>query len=365
LPIEPVPEREALPVLVLGSTGAEMPLVLEASEADNVSAIAVWVDRGLVQAWAADDGATRYRAQFLFRRWLTPAVEMRVPGQAGGAPPEFFRDGQKVLAPAVIDADGIIAYRVPLPEPRPGRSTLIEVRYQLPPGSGSITDYFPPRLRAAAFGGPLRWHVTLPPGSVPLLSAGATAETRWQWHNGLVGPGAVGSGEEWEQWMRTGEEPRGANANGSATLTAHQTTPGLLTLYRVPRAALTIICSTIVFMVCLVLTRFSAGTVGAAVAIFAGLIGVAAVFRPQTVAQVMAASQMGLFAILLVVAVQLAVRGYYLHRVTHLPGFSRGRPELAPTPTPVPGSAKIPSTSRNRPVSVGSSGAGPIAPAGG
>ena len=59
------------PALVLAASGGEVPLVLESRAADENAAVAVWVDRGLVQAWT-DDGATRYRARFLLRRWLAP-----------------------------------------------------------------------------------------------------------------------------------------------------------------------------------------------------------------------------------------------------------------------------------------------------
>ena len=58
LPIEPVADRDALPALALVASGGEAPLVLESREADEASAVAVWVDRGLIQAWAVEDGAT-------------------------------------------------------------------------------------------------------------------------------------------------------------------------------------------------------------------------------------------------------------------------------------------------------------------
>jgi hypothetical protein len=202
LPIEPVADRDALPVLALAASGAETPLVLEANEVEGGSAVGVWIDRGLVQAWSADDGATRYRARFLLRRWLTPAVEVRLPGPPTGPTPEFYRDGQKVEAVRIMDGSDGRSYRIPLPEARPGRSTLIEARYQLRAGGEGESEYYPPALPAAAFAGPLRWHVTVPPGSVPLLSAGAAPEIRWGFRNGLLAPGSVGSPDEMDAWLK-------------------------------------------------------------------------------------------------------------------------------------------------------------------
>ena len=206
LPIEPVADRDALPVLALASTGSEIPLVLEASEVEDVSAVAGWVDRALIQAWSAEDGATRYRARFLLRRWLAPSVELRLPSPLAGPTPEFLRDGLKIEAVPGTDADGERMFRVPLPEPRPGRTTIVEVRYQLPAGRGREYAYQPPRLPSAAFVGALRWQVTVPPGFVPLLIDGASPEMGWRWRGGGVAPVAAGSPEELEQWLRAGEE---------------------------------------------------------------------------------------------------------------------------------------------------------------
>ncbi len=182
LPIEPVADRDALPALALVASGGEVPLVLESREAEEASAAAVWVDRGLIQAWAVEDGATRYRARFLLRRWLTPAIEVGLPGPLAGPTPEFLRDGQKVEASPVPDAGtGARTFRIPLPEPRPGRTAVIEVRYQLPAARGADSAYQPPLLPSAAFAGPVRWQVSVPPGALPLLTTGATAEFRWRW----------------------------------------------------------------------------------------------------------------------------------------------------------------------------------------
>jgi hypothetical protein len=358
LPIEPVADRDALPVLALAASGAETPLVLEASEVEASSAVGVWIDRGLVQAWSADDGATRYRARFLLRRWLTPMVEVRLPGPPTGPTPEFLRDGQRVEAVRIMDESDGRAYRIPLPEARPGRTTLVEVRYQLRSGGEGESEYHPPVLPSAAFAGPLRWHVTVPPGSVPLLSAGAAPEIRWGFRNGLLAPGSVGSPDEMDAWLRTGEEPRSAEIANGDTVSALQSTPGTLTVSRAPRIGFTIVCSTALFVLLIVLSRLPVATIAAVGALVAGALGLAAVYWPQPLARAAAASQPGLLAAVVVLLVQFGARSYYRHRITHLPGFSRTSPEPSPTPVPAIG----PSTSRNRPATVGSSVASPVTP---
>jgi hypothetical protein len=320
----------------------------------------VWVDRGLVQAWAADGGATRYRARFLLRRWLAPVVEVRLPGPLAGPTPEFLRDGYKVEATPVSGGPDR-SFRVPLPEARTGRTVVVEVRYQLPAARGMDFSYHPPVLPSAAFAGPVRWQVTVPPGTVPLLTGGATAEFRWQLRGGTVAPGPAGSSEDLEQWLRTGDEPAGGTDAGGETVTARQAAPASLSVYRVPRVAFMIACSVGVFVLFLVLTRLPVVAVGPVVAVLAGAIGVAAVLFPHPAAQAAGACQPGLVASVAVLLLHFGVRVYYRRRATHLPGFSRSIPEPSAPSAPVP----VPSSARNRPAAVGSSGVAPATPAGG
>jgi hypothetical protein len=184
---------------------------------------------------------------------------------------------------------------------------------------------------------------------------------RWGFSGGLLAPGAVGSADELEGWLRTGEEPRGTDGGFDDTVTARQVQPGPLTISQAPRIGFTIACSAAFFVLFLILTRLPASAVGVAGTLVAGAIGVAAIYWPQPVARAASASQPGLLAALVVLLIQLAARSLYMHRITHLPGFSRTLPEPPSTPAPTAG----PSTSRNRPQIVGSSGAQPVVQAGG
>ena len=136
-------------------------------------------------------------------------------------------------------------------------------------------------------------------------------------------------------------------------------TPTTLTVYRVPRAVFVIACSVAVFVLFMVMARLPGAAIGPAIAFVAGAIGVAAVYFPHPAAQVAGSSQPGLLAVVAVLLIQLAVRWQHRHRVTHLPGFTRGAPE------PLAVSVAVPSTSRNRQPAAGSTGAAPVAPAGG
>ena len=210
---EPSADRDTLPATTPAASGAEMPLLLDVREVENPAAVAVWVERGLIQAWAAGDGATEYRARFLLRRWLAPAVEIRLPGPLAGANPEFRLDGMKVNATPLPDTGGVErAFRVPLPAP--GKPVAVEVRYQVPAMQGRTGEavYLPPILPVAAFTGPVRWQVTLPTGALPLLTAGGTAEFRWRLSATGVAPLPLAASESLERWFQTGEEPAGKQA---------------------------------------------------------------------------------------------------------------------------------------------------------
>lgn len=361
LSAEPVPDRDALPALVLFSS-SENAFVLDVREAAEASSVAVWVDRGLIQAWVADDGAARYRARFLVRRWLIPSLEIRLPGSIAGTQPEFLRDGLRVDSVSVPDANNGRSFRIPLgSESRPGRFAIIEVRYQLPASRAEPMELHPPTVVGASFAGPVRWQVSVSPGTVPIVAAGATPEIQWQWRGTGLSPCASGTDEELERWLREGLEPGQASDSSGLSVVARQTIPGAIAFYRIPRFAFITGCSVTVFFVCLILLRLPYPVLGPTIAVAAGGVGVAAIYFPHVVAQIAAATQPGLLAVLAVVGIQFGIRWSYRHRITHLPGFSRGVPEATAPQPPVPG----PSTSRNRPVSVGSSGSSPLSPAGG
>lgn len=357
LPIEPVADRNALPAIVLAANGGEVPLVLEAHEVVAPSAVTAWVDRSLIQTWATDSATTSYRARFRLRQWLTPAIEVRLPGPLVGASPEFFRDDEKVEALPLGEPG---RFRIPLPEARPERTTAIEVRYQMTATRSMFgeTTYFPPQLPTAAFVGPVRWQVTVTSGAVPLLTGGATAELVWRGGRGRLAP-AASSADELERWFRAGTELGDEPDNvAGESLTAFQSVPAAMTVYRVPRVGLVIVASVTAFVLILAQSRLRAGAVGLVMALLGCAIALVAVFFPQPTAQIAAAAQPGVAVALLVLLIQIATYWHYRRRVTHLPGFARGRAEPVAAPSPVPSSA------RNRPSAAGAPGTTPVPAAG-
>jgi hypothetical protein len=356
LPVEVVPDRGTLPALVLGATGSEVPLVVEAREVGVPTGVSVWIDRAVIQTWATDNGTTSYRVRWLLRRWLSSTLEVQLPEQSAGATPEFFRDDVKV-EPVLFTEPG--TYRIPLPEPQPDRMTLVEVRYQLSAQRSRFGELtcLPPDLPTAAFIGPVRWQVTVAPGVVPLFMGGGSPEVIWRIQNGRLVAGTT-SLEELERWLRAGGD-RSSEDPGSPSgesITAYQTAPRALTVYRVPQLGLIVTASVLACVLILALSRLPAGVVGLVLAVLGGTIALAAVLFAQPTAQIAIAAQAGLAAALVVLLIQVGVSWLYRRRVTYLPGFARGRP--------LPSAPSVPSSARNRAAVLGTGGTTPV-PAGG
>ena len=328
IPSEAAADRDALPAVTLAGSGADLPLAFDLRDGADPAVVGVWVERAAVQVSAADDGSAAVRARFLLKRWLAGAVEVRLPPNPTKATaPEFQIDGRKVDAAAV--ADDAQAYRVPLPEARPGRTAVLEVRYQLPanrPGGESL--FTPPLLAATAFAGPVRWHVALPPGSLPLVTD-AKAEQRWRWRAAWFRPAGATTGEELDRWFRAGGELN--DVDGGDAVSARQATAGPLRVHRVDRVGFAVLCSFAAFAVGWSATRVRASAAGVLVAAAGLLVAVGAALAPQAAAQAAAAAQPGVLALLLILAFQEGVRWHYRRRVTYLPGFSRRPVEAEPS----------------------------------
>ena len=345
LPPEPPADRDALPVLTLAGSGADLPLALDVAETPDAAA-AAWVDRGLIQvSVGGDDGATA-RARFLLTRWLADAVEVALPDGLAGDPPAFLLDGRKVEATPV---PGTRAVRVPLPEAKVGRAVVLEVRYRLAAGRGVAGAWLAPPVPKATTG-PVRWQVTVPGGNVPLVSGGGRAEQRWAARSLLFAP-APTSAESLERWFQTdADADDGAGPPEAAVVRADG--PGAVHVFCVPRVGLVVAASVGVLVVGLILSRLPGGAAGPAVAVLGGAAAIGAVLYPQPAGQIAGAAEPGAAALAVVLAVRAAARWYYRRRVTHLPGFTRTRVE---PPTPLPAAAG--GSARARPSRFGSTGA--------
>ena len=327
--------------------------------------MAVWVERALIEAGMTDDGSVSYRARFRLQRWLAPAVEVLLPDAVGPNPTARVDGLTAALVPAG-ESDGGRRFRVALPDGAAGRGAVLEVQYTLP-GSRHVlgeTVYQPPKLASAAYAGGARWLITEPADAAPLLISGrARADLRWRWRDAAYAPTAAGRAGL-DRWFTTGVEPgpEAAPADGEP-VAVRQAAPEAVRVVRVPWLALVVGCSLVVFVAAVSLTRLPTSAAGLLVAILGGAFGAGAVLYPQPAAQAVAAGQPGLALGLAAVVVQALFRWRARHRVAHLPGFTRTRPEPSGAAVPSSATGAPPAaSSRSRPGSTGT--AAPVAPSG-
>jgi hypothetical protein len=352
---EPVKNRDVIPSLVLEASGGEVPLVVEVAEMSEPSAVSVWVDRSSIVAWGTEDGTTHYRARYRLHKWLGPTVEIRLPASVGGSTPEFLGDGLKIadaqLIPGSSGSERV--YRIPV-DAFTGRNFTLEVRYQIPAERGDIGEsvYIPVQISNAAFASPIRWQIAVPQGMIPLLARGAVPEFHWRLLAGGLLPVPVRSSDD----DYYSDE---SNISLGDSVTARQASPAPIVIYRFPRNGFVILCSVAFFLAFLSLTRLPISVIGPLVALLSLLIGISAIILPHVTAQIAGACQPGLALAIVVLLTLAAVRSYYRHRASHLPGFAR----VPASPSGV--AAPLPSSTRSRPSGVGSVSAAPVAPAGG
>jgi hypothetical protein len=353
LPVEVVPNRDTIPSLFIASSSGESPLspVVEVRETSEASNVNIWVDRTLIQAWGTDDGSTHYRARLHLRKWLAPSLEIKLPGLIAGTNPEFLLDGSKVMDVTIVKENQGTdrEFRIRLPGLYPGKSLTVEILYQLPTSWDELRQvvYSPPLLANASYASPARWQITVPSGTVPLLTTGAIPEFHWHW--GVLGFAPIAN-------EQSNDEP--PNVKGDV-VTARQLTPGPIAVYRFAHIPFVVVCSVLLFAVIFLLPRLPVGALGLVIAVLGCVAGILALLLPHAAAQVAGASQPGVAFAIAVLLGLAAIRSYYRHRITHLPGFTRMPIEPSGTSAPVPSSA------RNRPSGIGSAGAVPVAPAGG
>lgn len=337
LPAEPAPGRDVLPARTLAGSGTDLPLTLTLSTPADAAGTTAWADRGLVQVWLGDDGTATARSRFVLSRWLTDSLDVALPPPLPGTAAEVWVNDRKADAPA-----GPHGPRVPLPEPKPGQPATIDLRYRFAFEPGWAVAA--PELLGAAVG-PVRLQVTAPPGSVPLL-AGGRPEQRWALRGAVFAPLAP-TADALDGWLRDGTEPAAGRAGPDS---AAARLDGPVRVAAVPLAALAAGSSLVVLLLGLSAVRLPGGAAGPLVTVLAGVVAVAAVLAPQPAGLAAAAAIPGVAVLGLALAARALTRRAARRRITHLPGFARGRPpEDTPTPPPTP-------SARPRPVPAGSTG---------
>jgi hypothetical protein len=322
LPAEPVPGKDVLPLLTLAGSGADLPLSLAAAAPVGSGGVLATADRGFVQVWLGGDGTATARARFALSGWLTDSVALGVPPVLAGTTPELLVDGKKVEV-----LPGPVGLRVPLPEARPGRVAVVDLRYRFAHAGGA--EFLIPELGNVALG-PVRLQVTAPPGGVPLV-AGGRPNQRWALRGVVAAPFGP-SAAELEAWFLSGAEP----STGDALDAAVTRVDGPVRVAAVPLVALVAGCSAVVVVLGLFAVKLPGGVAGPLVTALAAAVAVAAVLVPQPAGLAAAAGAPGLLLLALTFAARFLTRRVARRRITQLPGFARGRPveEVPPLPTP-------------------------------
>jgi hypothetical protein len=117
----------------------------------------------------------------------------------------------------------------------------------------------------------------------------------------------------------------------------------------VPLAALVAACSAVVLVVGLLAVRLPGAAAGPVVTVAAGAFAVAVALVPQPAGAAAAAAVPGVAVLALALAARALTRRAARRRITHLPGFARGRAADDATPRPTP-------SARPRPQPAGSTG---------
>ena len=344
LPPEAAPDRPSLPWLTLAGTGPTLPLSVELAD-DAGPLPGTTVERVLVQTWLAPDGTSVVRGRFQLRRWSGGGVDLELPA---GAAPEVYADGRRLDAVTstpipTADTGESRRLRVPLPEAKPGKTTLLDVRFTTPydrAPRGTVT--FPvPRLADAAYRFPVRQQWYFPGDLVPLIPGTDVAvDQRWAVHGGLLTPTGAVTAADADAWIAGGPDaevdPLDATVAGvggptSDGLTARQSRLAGVTVVLVPRFVWFAGCSLVVVVVGILAYRMRPLPLGLALTTLGVAAAVGAVLRPQIASQVVYGAQPGLAIVALGYGVVLAVEWYYRRRVTHLPGFTRNPAALSTT----------------------------------
>lgn len=340
LPPEPAAERDILPTFTLAASGAPS-LAVTWTDATDVGP-AVGVDRGLILVTLADDGTAAIRGRYVLQRWPVGGVELELPADALA---DILVDAKRLdpqPGPPNPDADERTV-RVILPDPRPGRTTaLLEVRYSVPTArtSGGARVLIPPVLRQAAYRTPTRWHLTAPPGVVPLFpTADWQPDLRWGVNWLGAAPVAGFTAAEAEKWLTAGVEQEGdadpwTVPAGADAVAARQQVPDRVTVLLVPRIGWVAGVSAVAFLIGLLLSRLRSRWFGPAVAAVGVIVASGVALAPQPALQLLAAAQPGAVALLALLAGMAAWRWHRRRLIDRLPSFSRSRGSAPAVPVP-------------------------------
>ena len=375
LPSEPAPDRDALPLLTLGASGEGAPLTLDLSSLGDSGLPTVWIERAYIRATVAESGQM-LQTKLLLKRWLGSSLEVELPRVESL---EVWIEGRPVEAipqSAVADSTEPWLLSVPLPESKPNKPLVVELRYRTASAKTNYRERLcaPPKIRGAVYRTPVRWLLATDSDRMAFIASGRwDPEFRWARRGFGFAPTAAESPQELDAWLTAGTETESGEPypwlrTGGDAIAGRQSDPQPVPVMLIPKSAWIAGWSTAVFAIGWALSRLRKRRLGVALASTGVGLALAGALAPQGLAQMLSATPLGAAALALTLVAGFARRFYRLRSVERLPGFSRERQRpmsLRTTEIPAadPESGQRPSRS---PAATAQprSGAGSIAPPG-
>jgi hypothetical protein len=263
--IEPVAERDRLPILVLRSTRPLSTLALTLQTEANPSR--VLVDRALVRVELTPDGTQEYRVRYRLVRLSEPSLDLELPGATTSLGLQVQLDGKGVEPlPLVADRPELKGrlVRLKLAPEMLREGSILEVTYQLSgemmPAQLLSTPLQLPRIRDESLEFPTRWHIQIPEKRVILRpEPGGPAPRLWRRVGWLFQPTLQVTPAELEQWLTdatpaaVGEEADEGAA--TPTLVLWRGSETVLSVSLVPRQGWLIGCSATLVLLALFVMR--------------------------------------------------------------------------------------------------------------
>ncbi len=336
LPCEPAPDRDALPLLTLAASGAGAPLTLDLSTLGDSGLPTVWIERAYIRATVAESGQM-LQAKLLLKRWLGSSLEVELPRVDNL---EVWLDGRPIEAipqPASSDSPDPWLLTLPLPESRPNKPLLVELRYRISSARSSYRERtcVPPKMRGSVYRTPIRWLLSTDPDQMAFIPSGRwDPEFRWTRRGFGFAPTAVESPHDLDAWLTAGTETEAGEEYpwlrpGGDSIAGRQSDPQPVPVLLIPKSAWITGWSTSVFVIGLAVSRLRKWRLGVALAILGIGLAIVGALAPQGLAQALAAMPLGAVGLALTVFTGFAWRYYRLRSVERLPGFNRER--LRPT----------------------------------
>lgn len=312
---EPNPERDMLPALTLAANG-HVPLTLGLEDADPIGSVIV--DRAVYQWWIGEAGVVQGRCRYLLKRW---PVNLDID-PAGATGFTAHLDNARV---ETVPRAGML--RLTLPEARPNRPTMLELRFSGPTGRvWAPVSFDPPRLRGAVLCQPAWCQIVPPADSLPFIISGQlTPELGWHWNRYGVAPGAAMNNSDLDRWLNDGVDSD-HRLTGDAAVTARQPAPVAIRIVLIPRLIALLITAGIVVVSGLLLAVTPRRQRAIILGTFALLAAVLAVILPQPASQVTFLAQPALALLALVLGGQWLLRYWANQRDRSEATFIRAAP---------------------------------------